>query len=575
MGESQKLQVVSLEENSIPGFDVVEAANYRIRLAFELSDQKDTIRRYTDDLLNLPHLGLELEKTTDFLISVDRELFPQLTSEPELAPEIPLLENKKGSKPLKSDVSMLRIGSWKVVAQNLEDVVAKCYFGKRQLVWEILENRLKKKIQIPWGHISAMRATIEEDQPEVLEVELRNAPSFFRETGPIPKKHTVWKRATDFTDGQATSCRTHCLQFPRGTLEKYYKGLLQLQEFFEMNQITFRSLQQSPQFPSEVHNVDRDVAVSGEGNTSQITSVRQPSRSVDFGQEIDSAHKQPNSEDLHKVDSDLCFVCDSNGSLVINSQPPPCSSIPMSIPLIRACDPINQTSSCPQPVLSNGPEQTLDDLLEVYDMTLDELLDSLGVENASNTALLDQIMTDSANVAERDMMSEERNAATLPVKSEENSKISYQDHNLPLANGEEGPQNPPIQLPMNKTEGLNNENLFPYYTSEGLIMSHQNFNEGGFENLLSEGMMKNENPFSYLFYSTEDLNVVTNPFTTTANYGGEQNGMLQDILTDFGNTICKSSLPDNSRHCSYLAQHLRMPRAESASRTIVRSGSES
>lgn len=63
---------------------------------------------------------------------------------------------------------------FQVVAQNLEDVVAKCYFGKRQLVWEILENRLKKKIQIPWGHISAMRATIEEKQPEVLEVEVYN-----------------------------------------------------------------------------------------------------------------------------------------------------------------------------------------------------------------------------------------------------------------------------------------------------------------------------------------------------------------------------------------------------------------
>lgn len=136
-----------------------------------------------------------------------------------------------------------------------------------------------------------------------------------------------------------------------------------------MNQITSRSLQQSPQFPSEVHNVDRDVAVSGKGNSSQTTSVRQPSHSIYFGQEIDSAYEQPNSEDLHKVDSDLCLVRDSNGSLVIDSQPTPCSSIPMSIPPIRACDPINQTSSCPQPVLSNGPEQSLGTFSFLFNFT--------------------------------------------------------------------------------------------------------------------------------------------------------------------------------------------------------------
>lgn len=64
-------------------------------------------------ILSLPNIGLMLAKTTAFLVSVDLELFPQLT-EPKLAPKTSLLDKKKRSKSLKSDVLMLRIGSWKV-----------------------------------------------------------------------------------------------------------------------------------------------------------------------------------------------------------------------------------------------------------------------------------------------------------------------------------------------------------------------------------------------------------------------------------------------------------------------------
>ncbi|GMN44027.1 hypothetical protein TIFTF001_013226 [Ficus carica] len=75
-------------------------------------------------------------------------------------------------------------------------------------------------------------------------------------------------------------------------------------------------------------------------------------------------------------------------------------------------------SSVPLSVLSNNFLPS--DPLEAWDMTLDELLDSLGVENASNTALRDQPMTDSANIVQRDVMIEEQYSTSLPVKSEEN-----------------------------------------------------------------------------------------------------------------------------------------------------------
>ena len=58
------------------------------------------------------------------------------------------------------------------VAQNKEDLVAKCYFAKRKLMWEILENGLKRKIQMHWEHILAIRAEIDEDRPGILEIEV-------------------------------------------------------------------------------------------------------------------------------------------------------------------------------------------------------------------------------------------------------------------------------------------------------------------------------------------------------------------------------------------------------------------
>lgn len=57
-------------------------------------------------------------------------------------------------------------------ARNDGDVVAKCYYAKRKLVWEILENGLKSKIEVQWSDIMGMRAVLEENQPGILEIEV-------------------------------------------------------------------------------------------------------------------------------------------------------------------------------------------------------------------------------------------------------------------------------------------------------------------------------------------------------------------------------------------------------------------
>lgn len=51
-------------------------------------------------------------------------------------------------------------------------MVAKCYYAKRKLVWEILDSGLKSKIEIQWSDISAIRATFCEEQPGILEIEV-------------------------------------------------------------------------------------------------------------------------------------------------------------------------------------------------------------------------------------------------------------------------------------------------------------------------------------------------------------------------------------------------------------------
>ena len=50
--------------------------------------------------------------------------------------------------------------------------MAKFYYAKRKLVWEVLDCGLKSKIEIQWSDISAMKATCPENLPGSLEIEV-------------------------------------------------------------------------------------------------------------------------------------------------------------------------------------------------------------------------------------------------------------------------------------------------------------------------------------------------------------------------------------------------------------------
>lgn len=50
------------------------------------------------------------------------------------------------------------------------DLVAKCYFAKHKLVWEVLENGLKSKIEIQWSDIMGIKATCPDNGSGTLNV---------------------------------------------------------------------------------------------------------------------------------------------------------------------------------------------------------------------------------------------------------------------------------------------------------------------------------------------------------------------------------------------------------------------
>lgn len=123
--------------------------------------------------------------------------------------------------------SLLRIGTWEYKSRYEGDLVAKCYFAKHKLVWEVLDGGLKNKIEIQWSDIVALKGNYPEDEPGTLDVVLSRQPSFFRETNPQPRKHTLWQATSDFTGGQASIQRRHFLQCPQGLLGKHFEKLIQ------------------------------------------------------------------------------------------------------------------------------------------------------------------------------------------------------------------------------------------------------------------------------------------------------------------------------------------------------------
>ncbi|KAB1225837.1 hypothetical protein CJ030_MR1G005238 [Morella rubra] len=162
--------------------------------------------------------------------------------------------------------SLLRIGSWKKVAEFEGNLVAKCYYGRKKLVWEIIEEKSKKKLEIQWCDILAIRALIAKDMPGILEIELNNPPKLHEEINSKPKTPTLWNMSSDFTNDQARIHRRHYLEFPPGVLDKPYKKLLRCDDrLLMLSQKPFPSLG-CPYFYSDTDNETMEFSLDGYGS---------------------------------------------------------------------------------------------------------------------------------------------------------------------------------------------------------------------------------------------------------------------------------------------------------------------
>ncbi|XVE89565.1 hypothetical protein DITRI_Ditri20bG0006200 [Diplodiscus trichospermus] len=223
----------------------------------------------------LPNLGLRLSRTPSFLNKLDQLVQgqnsnggDQLNNNYGYATDRAKskdtnLQNVNKMKAENFSILLLRIGTWQRISKNEGDLVAKCYFAKRKLVWEFLENGLKKKIEIQWSDILSFKAVMQEDKPGILEIELNQPPTFHHEIDPQPRKHTQWKMVSDFTGGQAPTFRRHYLEFPPRALDRPLEKLLTCDSrLFHLSRQSFPTLP-SPFFEKHTFGIDLDFGGQG------------------------------------------------------------------------------------------------------------------------------------------------------------------------------------------------------------------------------------------------------------------------------------------------------------------------
>ncbi|GLJ53582.1 hypothetical protein SUGI_1143100 [Cryptomeria japonica] len=170
-------------------------------------------------------------------------------------------QDKDKKKATNFSALSLQIGEWERVSRYEGDLVVKCYFAKRKLVWEVLEGGLKSKIEIQWSDVTGISASCPENGPGILEIQISRPPMFSKESNPQPRKHTQWQPTSDFTGGQATLYRIHVLQFSPGVLDRHYAKLIEADPQLNMlSKRGFNARVESPYFHDTRFGPYRDQA---------------------------------------------------------------------------------------------------------------------------------------------------------------------------------------------------------------------------------------------------------------------------------------------------------------------------
>ncbi|KAG7641863.1 hypothetical protein ISN44_As02g018420 [Arabidopsis suecica] len=227
-------------------------------------------------------LGLSLKKSPSFQELIEMKLSQSGDDSNSVKKEsfgfggVGTVEKLKASN---FPATVLRIGQWEYKSRYEGDLVAKCYFAKHKLVWEVLEQGLKSKIEIQWSDIMALKANLPEDEPGTLTIVLARRPLFFRETNPQPRKHTLWQATSDFTDGQASMNRQHFLQCPPGIMNKHFEKLVQCDHrLFCLSRQPEINLA-APFFDSRL-SIFEDPSVSGSHNIASPVGAQSSSEHV-------------------------------------------------------------------------------------------------------------------------------------------------------------------------------------------------------------------------------------------------------------------------------------------------------
>ncbi|BAT76149.1 hypothetical protein VIGAN_01411200 [Vigna angularis var. angularis] len=264
--------------------------------------------RKSPSLLHL--IQKKLSQGTTFIANTQNEnLSSGLKRESPAAAASGSVEKLKASN---FPASLLRIGSWEYESKHEGDLVAKCYFAKRKLVWEVLEGELKRKMEIQWSDIMSLKANCPDTGPSSLTVALAREPLFFKETNPQPRKHTLWQTTSDFTDGEAGKHRQHFLEFPQGMLAKHFERLVQCDAHLNFVSQQPEIILDSPHFdtrPAAFENLDNP-------EDRDFRQVNAKVATTSCLQDIGSPHSSPSPS----------FKNEYNGRLGISLDSSPCEA---------------------------------------------------------------------------------------------------------------------------------------------------------------------------------------------------------------------------------------------------------
>ncbi|XP_047945354.1 uncharacterized protein LOC125191955 isoform X3 [Salvia hispanica] len=281
-------------------------------------------------------LGLRLRKSPSLLDLIQMTLSKRSSSSilentTEMTDHGSKKDTKASAAPNASDkmkasnfpAMLLRIGSWEYVSKYEGDLVAKCYFAKHKLVWEVLDGGLKSKIEIQWSEITALKAEFPDDGPGTLTiVQLARPPAFFRETNPQPRKHTLWQATTDFTDGQASKNKKHFLQCPPGMLDKHYEKLIQCDTRLGVLSQQPEIILDDPYFKSQASVHENSEESLGDGGSQQQPHAAKGSPISTFQEVASSAGPQLRAPEFGKNPLTVQHVAKeaASPSSVINTQ---------------------------------------------------------------------------------------------------------------------------------------------------------------------------------------------------------------------------------------------------------------